>query len=301
MAAKVQGVKTRRAAQLQADDVVESVKGLSLDSVSKSITDTQVEVQRVLADLSAKVMERLQQLQDIEENIRIQHGELKRLHDIAVSATTLDDLEAQIAERRKSNEEEQAKWKRDFEEMKSDLRKDWARKEEEHQYRTAQEHKKQDDTLAAMIQEQQKQNKEKQEQLEKSWKEREDELKKREQELVDLRTFKESNDERIKKEVNAQVAIATNSVKKEYETKMVIAGKDAEMEKKLAAQESHALQQSLAKTQEQITDLKHQLEQAHTRVAEISGKALDSASGRATTDALQRIMEKEQGSAKSGK
>jgi len=301
MAAKVQGVKTRRAAQMQEADVVDSVKGLSLDSVSKSITETQVEVQKVLAELSAKVMDRLQQLQDIEENIRIRQDDLLRLHDIEVKATTLDELEADITERKKANEEDQARFKRDFEEMKSDNRKQWKREEEEYQYRTSQEHKKQEDVLTTMFKDQEKQNKEKQEQLEKNWAERETELKKREQELTELRAFKDSNDERIKKEVNAQVAIATNSVKKEYETKMVLAAKDAETAQKLAAQESHSQQQNIAKQQEQITDLKHQLEQAHARVADISGKALDSASGRATTDALQRIMEKEQGSAKSSK
>ena len=42
--AKVTGVKNRRAAAIQETEVLNSVKGLSLDSVSKSIADTQVEV-----------------------------------------------------------------------------------------------------------------------------------------------------------------------------------------------------------------------------------------------------------------
>src|SRR5688500_12807842 len=108
MAAKVQGVKNRRAVQIQETEVLNSVKGLNLDSVSKSITETQVEVQKVLADLSGRVMERLQELQNVEDSIRLRSEEIKRLHDIEVSATTLDDLEAQIKEQRRSWEEEQS-------------------------------------------------------------------------------------------------------------------------------------------------------------------------------------------------
>ena len=120
MAAKVQGVKTRRAVQIQETEVLAAVKGLDLDSVSRSITETQVEVQRVLADLSSRVMERLQQLQQVEESIRLRTEEFKRLHDIEVTATTLDELEAQIKDQRRSWEEEQAAKKREFAEAQSE-------------------------------------------------------------------------------------------------------------------------------------------------------------------------------------
>lgn len=301
MAAKVQGTKNRRAVQIQETEVLNSVKGLNLDSVSKSITETQVEVQKVLADLSGRVMERLQELQNVEEAIKLRKDELKQLHDIEVVATTIDDLEAQIKEQRKAWEEEQSTKQREFKEQQSERNKAWHREEQEYQYRVAQDHRKQEDALAYAHQQQDKGNREKQEQLDKTWAEREGELKKREQELVDLRKFKEDYSEMVKKEVNAQVAIATNSVKKEYETKMVLAAKDADMERRLAEQQIAAFQQAIAKHQEQVADLKLQLEQAHASVKEISSKALDSASGRATTEALQRIMEKEQGSTKGAK
>src|SRR5262249_28552905 len=155
----------------------------------------------------------------------------------------------------------------------------WKREEEEYQYRISQEHRKQQDTLTTMLGQQEKANKEKQEQLDKTWNERETELKKREQELIDLRDYKGSNDERIKKEVNAAVAVATNSLKKEYETKMVLAAKDAETDKRLAEQTNASNVQNLAKMQSQLDDLNAKLEQAQRDVKEISAKALESASG----------------------
>jgi colicin import membrane protein len=301
MAAKVQGTKNRRAMQMQDDAVLASVKDLNLDSVSKSIAETQVEIQKVLADLSAKVLDRLQDLENVENSIRLKKEVLKQLHDIEYQATTLDELEANIKDQRRTWEEEQATKQREFKEMQSERNKAWKREEEEYQYRISQEHMKEKDSLATLMGQQTKANKEKQEQLEKIWNERESELKKREQELLDLRKFKEEDPERIKKEVNASVAVATNSLKKEYETKMVLAAKDSETDKRLADQTIASMTQSLTKMQGQFDDLNAKLEQAQKDVKEISAKALESASGRATTDALQRIMEKEQGSGKQTK
>ncbi len=65
MASKVQGAKNRRVAAIQQTEVVNSVKGLSFDSVSKSITEAQVEVQKVLSGLSGQMMERLQELESL--------------------------------------------------------------------------------------------------------------------------------------------------------------------------------------------------------------------------------------------
>jgi len=301
MATKMQGTKNRAAAAQRDQDTLEAVQDLTLDSVSKEVSETQVEVQKALAELNGKLVAQFQVLQNIEASIQLRRDELKSLHSIEVTASTLDELEADIRKRRLEWDEEQATAKRNFAEQQSDRNKQRVREEEEYQYKTAQAHLKLEDAFSASMAQQGKANREKQEQLEKSWAERETELKKREQELAELRLFKENNPEMIKKEVNAAVAVATNSVKKEYETKMVLAAKDSETDKRLAEQTHHSLNEQIKKQQAQIDDLKAQLEQSHRDMKEISGKALDSASGRATTEALQRMMEKEQVSTKSGK
>ena len=178
--------------------------------------------------------------------------------------------------------------------MQSERNKTWARQEEEYQYRTAQQHKKQEDEFGALIEKREKENRDRQEQLEKVWAEREAELKKREQELAELRAFKENAPEMVKKEVNAAVAISTNSVKKEYETKAVLASKDYETAQKLSEQTVNSLRETIAKQQAQLEEVREQLGQAHRDMKEISAKALESASGRATTEALQRLLEKDQ-------
>jgi hypothetical protein len=243
----------------------------------------------------------LQVLKDIEESISIRKEQLKQLHAIEATATTLDELEEQIQKKRADWDAEQAKWKRDFAEMQSDARKEWTRKEDDYQYTTAQKHRKADDAREALLAQEDKARKEKFEQEDKMRAEREAELKKREQELAELRAFKEAAPEAIRKAESAAAQIAGNSVKKEYETKMQLAAKDSEVEKRLADQEIRSLNEQIKKQQTQIDDLKAQIDHAHRDAREIATKALDSASGRATTEALQRMLEKDQGSAKASK
>jgi len=149
--------------------------------------------------------------------------------------------------------------------------------------------------------EEQKKERERREQQEKQWAEREAELKKREQELAELRALKEQLPETVKKAENAAAAVAGNSVKKEYETKMQLSAKDAETDKRLAEQEIRSLNETIKKQQAQLDDLKAQLERAVGDIKEISTKAVESASDRRTSDALQRLLEKDSGTGKQTK
>ncbi len=290
---KPTGAKNRQATAIKETEILDAVAGLNLDAVSGTLATTQVEVQKALADLSAKLVERLQLLRNVEEAIVLKRDELKQLYDLETAEVELDDLQAQIEAQRHAWDEEQARRQREFAEQRAEREKQWARAEEEYQYRLEQEHKKQSDTFETEMEEQAKANRNNQEALEKNWAEREAELKKREKELEDLRAQAANFSEVVKKEVNAAAAIATNSVKKEYEMKLVLATKDADTAQKLAQMEVGSLKQALEKATAQMADVKAQLDQAHRDAKEISAKALESASGRSAMEALQKVLEKE--------
>ena len=300
-AAKVTGAKNRQATAIRETEVLQSVSGLNMDAVSGTIASTQVEVQKSLAALSAKLVEQLQVLGNVEEAIALKREELKQLYNIESAAVSLDDLDAKIEAQRDAWMEEQARKQREFAEQQSERNKQWAHVEEEYQYRMALEHKKGEDEFAYRMAQQEKGNRDKQEMLDKNWGQREEELKKREKELEDLRTQVASIPEQIRKAENAAAAVSGNSVKKEYETKIVLATKDADTAEKLAAQEVGSLRTALEKAHAQLAELKTQLDQAHHDVKEISAKALESASGRSAMEALQKVLEKEPGAYKSGK
>lgn len=298
---KVAGVKNRQANAIRETEVLQSVSGLNMDGVSVTIASTQVEVQKSLAALSAKLVEQLQVLGNVEEAIKLKREELQQLYNIEAGAVSLDDLDAKIEAQREAWKEEQTRKQREFAEQQSERNKQWTRVEEEYQYRMAQEHKKGEDEFGYRMAQQEKGNRDKQELLEKNWGQREEELKKREKELEDLRTQVANIPEQVRKAENAAAAVATNSVKKEYETKIVLATKDADTAEKLAAQEVGSLRAALEKAHAQLAELKAQLDQAHHDVKEISAKALESASGRSAMEALQKVLEKDPTTYKTGK
>jgi len=288
------GSKNKQAAAIKEQDVLESVADLGMESLSSDIAKTQVEVQETLAGLSAKLTARLQVLRNIEGAIGLKEQELAQLYEIEKAVTTLDDLHLQIKTKKQEWEDEEVAQKRKAAEQQAERQRAWARSEEEYAYKTAMDRRKAEDLFASKMALMNKEAAEKQEALEKDWAGREGELKKRETELNDMRQQVANFPEVIKKEVNAAVAIATNSLKKEYETKIVLAAKDSETAAKLATQEVASLTATQLKLHAQIDDLKAQLEQAHRDVKEISAKAFESVSGRSAMEALQKVLEKDQ-------
>ena len=119
--------KNRKVATIQNTEVLEAVADLDLDGVSNNITTTQVEVQKSLASLSAKLTEQLQQLRDIEVAIRLRQEELEPLRDIELADTTLDDLQSTIVSTRQQWEEEKQRQQREFAEQRADRNRAWQR------------------------------------------------------------------------------------------------------------------------------------------------------------------------------
>ena len=98
-----------------------------------------------------------------------------------------------------------------------------------------------------------------------------------ENELAELKAFKEAAPEMVKKQVNQEVAIATNSVKKEYETKMTLNNKDAETDKRLFEQERASLTAQITKYQAQIEEPEQQAGAGPADAKDIAAKALQTA------------------------
>jgi SMC interacting uncharacterized protein involved in chromosome segregation len=152
--------------------------------------------------------------------------------------------------------------------------------------------RREEDAFAATLERNKKAEAERAATLEKSWGEREAALKAREGELAELRQKADSFDARVKAEADKQVAIATNSLKKHYETEAQLKAKDAETALKLASQETAAARTEIARLTQTIGELKAQVTEAQQATRDVANKALEASSGRATTEALQRLMEK---------
>jgi DNA repair exonuclease SbcCD ATPase subunit len=288
--AKAVGTKNKQIAEVKKAEVIAVTKDLTLDSVANKIANTQVEIQKTLANLSTNLSEKLAVLRSVEEAIALKKEELQQLHNIEATATTADELAAQIQAQRDSWTKEQQSKEREWAERDADRKKTWGREAEEHAYKVALERQKDGDGFAQKKLQLERDLKDKQEQLEKGWAEREAALKARETELAELRAKVAALPEEMKKEVAAREAQVKNAITRDYETKMTLLNKDAETEKKLAEQRVKSAEESIVKLTQQIGELRAQMEQAHRDVKEISAKALESASGRHAMEAMQNVL-----------
>jgi len=280
-----------------------SAEGLSVETVVGEISNLGLQVSKSLAGLSDQLAQEVNRLATVREAVKLEQKELERLHKIDVAATALDQLvqdysrqkeqlEAEIAAQRTAWEEEQKQTERDRKELDEILKKQRQRETDEYEYRKALERKKAQDKYEEEVKLQERANKEKQESLDKSWRDREAALKASEEELKSLRKEAAEFPARLQRESEKAAAEAVRVTEQKFEQRMLLLGKDSEGEKRLADLRIKALEESLARQSAQMAALEKQLEEAKRQVQEIAVKAIEGASGaRALTHINEIAME----------
>lgn len=285
------------------EEVRRAVEGISVEGVVQKISTLGLEINKALAQVSAKLVEQVEQLSDVREAVTIERRELERLHKLDTAATALDQLvhshaqekqrlEAEIAAQRAAWEEETRIWERARQEQEDALKKQRQREIEDYEYKKAQERKKAQDKYEEEMRLLEKRNSEKQETLEKSWKQREAELKAKEQEFDRLKKESEEFPARMAKE-NQQAALqATRLTEARYEQQLALLKKDSEADKRVAELRVKTLEETVARQAAQIEALQRQLDEAKRQVQEIAVRAIEGASGaRALSHVEQIAME----------
>jgi colicin import membrane protein len=282
--------KAEELARLQQQELIDSVKDLSSEEMIHKFADLNIEVTKTLGSLSEKIVCEIQLLGKLRQAVELEKQELERLHKIDVAQTALDHLIQDYKEKNEVLEKDHAvkkgmldaeierneAWLKEEEENLAKARK---RESEEFEYKKNLERKKAQDKYEEEIRLRDKQTKEKQEALEKSWQQREAELKTREEELTELRQTVESYPEKIQTEVEkaSAEAIRRTEAKLAYEIELI--KRDSESEKRLAELKIKTLEESLLRHQTQIANMQSQMEDAKKQVQDIAVKAIEGASG----------------------
>lgn len=277
-------------AKLREIETRQSVEGLSVEGVVQKVSGLGLEVSKSLADLSEKLVQEVNRLAAVREAVALEQKELERLHKIDVAATAVDQLvedyarqkeqlEAEIAARRAAWEEESRQTERDRKEQEEGLKKQRQRETEEYEYKKALERKKAQDKYEEEIKLQERQNNEKQEALEKSWRDRELALKQSEEELQRLRKEAEQFPARLKQESERAAAESTRATEQRLEQQLTLLKKDHESETRVAELRVKTLEETLARQSTQTEGLQKQLDEAKRQVQEIAVKAIEGASG----------------------
>jgi chromosome segregation ATPase len=285
------GNKNKKIEATEAQAVLDSVKGLNLQSVIAEVGTLQVSVQESLANLSGALSSKIQEMQNLETAIALKNQRLKELHNIESEAVTLDDMKAQ-------REAEQQEWnaqrnerEQEWDEEENERNRRLQRAEDEYRYNFEQLKKKQYDEFDAEMNKKKRDEALRSETLERSWKERDAAIKAKEQEFTNLQAQVAGFDQRLKTEVAKAEAVLSNTLKKQYDHEMALLKKDFDAEKNLHQIRVSAMDETITSLQDQIKDLQAQLAQARSDAKEVASQALQSASGRDVAVALQRVVD----------
>lgn len=295
--------KLEEAARLREAEVRQSVEGITVDTVVQRISGLGLEIGRALADISTKLSHEVELLSSVRDAVTLERRELERLHKIDVAATALDqmvqdyahqkqELESEITAQRAVWEEEVRQTERERKEQDEALRKQRQREIEDYEYKKQLERKKAQDKYDEEVRLQEKKNAEKQETLDKSWKQREASLKESEEELARLRKEVADLPARIERETAAAAKEATRAADARLEQQMLILKKDSESERRVAELQVKSLEQTITQQSAQLASLQKQLDEAKQQVQDIAVKAIEGASGaRALAHINQIAME----------
>ena len=283
--------KIHKSVELKNDVVLENVKSITLDGVSKKIAAVQVDVQQTLAKLSTELTQNLDTLNTVNAAISLKQEELKNLHDIEVTKISLDTLNQDIEATRQLWTDEQTKKAKEDDLARRERQLRWTREEEQYKYERDQAHKKLEDDFNARIQEATKQNTLQAEALQRSWEKREADLKSKEQEFTTLRAEVEAFPAKLKAEVQKAESIVGNVMKKDFEMERKLLEANFNNKIQLAEAQVASEKMKTVELEKQVASLKAQLDMAQKDIKEISTKALESASSRETVNSLQKALE----------
>lgn len=246
------------------------------DEIIGKLSDVRIHVNKTLAQLTDTLVaesEKVQQLNTEKERIE---KEIEEFHQITIHATTLKNLielkeeerqklEKTIAETRILWEAEQKQHLQQDKESQQEKTKQCQREEDEYQYNIKTKRQKEEDAYN-------KQKQSKEEELlkrEEAVKAKEQEFQQLQKQVIDLQKQLETESIRIRKETADQVS-------KDLEVRYKLERKEIEGQQNLSKLIIDNLQKTIKAHEDEIKDLKLQLQKAMQQIKDIAVSVIDS-------------------------
>lgn len=290
---KTKQVRSSRKAKAVADSAE-----LTVEKVTTSLTKAQLDISKTLGSVRELFESRIEGLHTLDQAIEAKTEELEELHDKEVVAADLRDLvlkrqafEAEWEENKNAQRQawlkEQADNKAAIAERDAQQAKERQQEQEDYEYNKKIARRNDEEAWKQKLIQRARDQKDTEEALEKTWKEREEALQKKETEIAEQKDKLDNFDEFVKKETEKQVAIATNALKSKYENEKKIAQLEFDSEKKLLAHDNNVLKSLVASKDSEIEKLRAALDKKDMEVKEVAVAAMEAQSGKAALAAVQ--------------
>lgn len=277
-----------------------AVSDITVEAIIRKISDLGSEISKALGNLSEKLVGEVHLLHQVKSAITIENEHLQKLHKIDVSAAALDQLiedyqqkkmalELEISSMREEWEKEKARQEEAAVASEKNLKTARLREKEEYEYQLKIERKKAQDQYEEERVAQERNNREKQDALEKTWQQREEGLKAQENHLQELQKTVEAFPSRLQEAIDKTKHEAINKTEQRFSQQLLVLQKDREAEQRLAEMKIRSLEENTIRQQEHISRLQQQVDEAKREVKEIAEKAIEGASGAKTLSHINQI------------
>ena len=264
----------------KASQTLKAASGITIETAAKKVTEAQLSIGKTLSDVTNTLQNQLQELDTVTQAVQLKQGELETIYSKEQVLKNLDELNVEFEAHKQAIEDQKDSLDRERQQEMADFQfnLDQTRRNEQAQF----------EENRRLVKNQQR---DEDEARNKAFLAREEELKKQESELIDLRAKAVAFPEELKKETDKQVAIATNSVKREYEHKLQLMQKDFETANTVHNNTVAGLNARLAANDKVIGELTARLASSEEKVSTIATKALEAASATKSLADVQNLIQ----------
>lgn len=273
------------------ETTLKTAANLTIDAAAKKVTEAQLSIGKTLSDVTSKLQEQLQELTTVSQAVELKKAELSNIYGTENVLKNIDELKADFENQKASIDLAFAAYQQESEAKQASLELERTKEQEQFDYELQQTRRTEQLQHEEAVRVAAVQERDRREQIERGFKEREENLKKAENELVVLRTQVQAFPTELESAVKKAEAIASNSIKREYEHKLSLLQKDFETSQVVANNTIKGLNDRLASQDNVIGQLQGRLTDADKRVTDIATKALEAASSTKSLADVQNLIQ----------
>lgn len=243
----------------------------------RKLADLKIEIGQYLSDLEEKLVSERERLEDFTKAKQVEEKRLKEFYDINVRANTLEALIIAEKEKRAQLQSDSKNELARLERLKEDKEMEWNRAKEEYEYKLKIKQRQDQDQYNQKSAQLERELIEKKNKVDKDLLEREEKLKAQENDLIELRKFKQNSEKIIQEKITQAQQEVSTKLSQQYEYDIKIKEKETEGEVSLLKQRIKLLEEKLKEKQDSAKDLAHRMHEAQQQAHDLAKKVIESA------------------------
>lgn len=278
-------------------DVVQRASSQDSKDIIHNVSDLKIQVSESLENLTKTLLHERAKLSELQEAIIIEQNRLKEAHDITISANSLEAL--LLAQNKKKEEFEQwielekdkfksemsekkASWAKESQEYEQTRKekielhkKEWSRLEEEYEYQKKITQQKDSDEYQLKKELLHRELQDKKKKFEEEISSRESKITSQEQEILDLRMFKDEAENKLQNRIEEAKKQLIAETEQKYKYQSELLQKETDAESSLLKQKISFLEDKMQEKNNIIDNLTQQLSYAQSQSQDLAKKIID--------------------------